>query len=271
MENNSLEHILIVIPARLNSTRLPYKVLADIGGKTMLHRVLEQCKKAIDPSKIVLCTDNKKCSLIAKKLGIKALLTSESCASGTDRIASVLDNLLEILLREYKNKYFDNIIELKKRTLIINVQGDQPFLDPKVIKEMCCSFYSHSETPEVVTPIFKLKKEEIHNPSIVKVLINQNFEAIYFSRSALPHVRDVGKDNWHLNYRYWGHVGIYGYRGDILSKWEKLPKSRLEQMEKLEQLRLIDAGIKVTTFKVEGDFLSIDTQNQLDAARNLLK
>ena len=270
MENNKIKNALIVVPARLNSSRLPNKVLADIGGKPMLQRVLEQCKKAIDPSKIVLCTESKKLCLLAKNLSIKFLLTSESCESGTDRIASVLDKLLEILSNGSNTDHFENKDDLKKSTLIINVQADQPFLDPKVIKEMCSFFYSHSELPEIVTPIFKLKKECIHNPAVVKALINQNSEAIYFSRSALPHVRDENKDKWHIHHDYWGHVGIYGFRADILSNWQKLPLSMLENSEKLEQLRFIDSGIKISTFKVEGDFLSIDTKDQLEKARNLL-
>ena len=267
MEHNKIKNVLVVVPARLNSSRLPNKVLADIGGKPMLHRVLEQCKKAINPSKIVLCTDSERLSLIAKKLSIKSLLTSESCDSGTDRIASVLDKLLEISWDSSKKNNFKNINDLTKRTLIINVQGDQPFIDPKIIKEMYSFFYSHLELPEIVTPIFKLIKESIHNPAVVKALINQNCEAIYFSRSALPHIRERNKDEWHIYHDYWGHLGIYGFRADILSSWKRLPLSKLERTEKLEQLRFIDAGIKINTFKVEGDFLSIDTNEQLEELR----
>tara|TARA_B100000886_G_scaffold314366_1_gene251607 strand:+ start:160 stop:987 length:828 start_codon:yes stop_codon:yes gene_type:complete len=267
MEDNKIKNVLLVVPARLNSSRLPNKVLADIGGKSIINRVLEQCKKAINPSKIVLCTDSERLSLIAKKLNIKSLLTSESCDSGTDRISSVLDKLLEISWDSSKKNNFKNINDLKKRTLIINVQGDQPFIDPEIIKEMYSFFYSHSELPEIVTPIFKLKKDNIHNPAVVKVLINKNCEAVYFSRSALPHIRDKNKDEWHLYYNYWGHVGIYGFRADILSIWRSLQLSQLESSEKLEQLRFIDAGIKINTYKVEGNCLSIDTNEQLEELR----
>ena len=270
MKNNIKANVLLVVPARLNSSRLPNKVLADIGGKPMLQRVLEQCKKAIDTSKIVLCTDSEKLSSLAKNLSINSILTSESCDSGTDRIASVIDKLIEISSNSFNNYPYENIDDLKKGTLIINVQGDQPFLDPKVIKEMCSFFYGASELPSVVTPIYKLQKESIHNPSVVKVLVNRNSEAIYFSRSALPHIRDKSKDKWHLYYNYWGHVGIYGFRADILSNWEKLQSSKLESSEKLEQLRFIDAGIKIKAFKVRGDFFAIDTKEQLEKARNYL-
>lgn len=268
MKNNIKKNVLIVVPARLNSSRLPNKVLADIGGKPMLQRVLEQCKKAIDRSKILLCTDSKKLSLLAKNLNIKSLLTSESCNSGTDRIASVIDTLTEISTSNPNKGNLENVDDIIKNTLIINVQVDQPFLEPKVIKKLISFFYSFSKLPAIVTPIYKLQKDNIHNPSIVKVLINKNCEAVYFSRSALPHIRDKKKDEWHLYYDYWGHVGIYGFRADILSVWSTLSQSNLEKNEKLEQLRFIDSGIKINTFKVEGDFLSIDTSEQLEEVRN---
>ena len=271
MKNNTKANVLLVVPARLNSSRLPNKVLADIGGKPMLQRVLEQCKKAIDTSKIVLCTDSEKLSSLAKNLSINSILTSESCDSGTDRIASVIDKLIEISSNSFNNYPYENIDDLKKGTLIINVQGDQPFLDPKVIKEMCSFFYGASELPSVVTPIYKLQKESIHNPAVVKVLVNKNSEAVYFSRSALPHIRDKRRDEWHLYYDYWGHVGIYGFRADILSNWERLQTSKLESSEKLEQLRFIDAGIKIKAFKVNGDFFAIDTRDQLEKARDFFK
>ena len=109
----------------------------------------------------------------------------------------------------------------------------------------------------------------MHNPNLVKTLITSKKEIIYFSRSALPFIRDKDKETWSTEYQYWGHVGIYGYRGDILQQWNSLPESNLEKLEKLEQLRLIDAGIKFSAFEVEGDFLSIDTQDQLELARKI--
>ena len=147
MKNNTKANVLLVVPARLNSSRLPNKVLADIGGKPMLQRVLEQCKEAIDTSKIVLCTDSKKLSSLAKNLSINSILTSESCNSGTDRIASVLDKIIEISTSGSKKYNFENIDDLKKNTLIINVQGDQPFLDPRVLDEMCSFFIDPPSCP----------------------------------------------------------------------------------------------------------------------------
>ena len=162
------------------------------------------------------------------------------------------------------------ILMILKNTLIINVQGST-FSRSGVIEEMCSFFYSSSELPSIVTPIYKLQKESIHNPSVVKVLVNKNSEAVYFSRSALPHIRDKRRDEWHLYHDYWGHVGIYGFRADILSNWERLQTSKLESSEKLEQLRFIDAGIKIKAFKVNGDFFAIDTRDQLEKARDFFK
>ena len=156
-----------------------------------------------------------------------------------------------------------------EETLIINVQGDQPFIDPKIIDKMVEFALNKDKIPEVVTPIYKIQDEDIHNPNLVKTLISNNKEIIYFSRSPLPYIRDEIKENWSKKFQYWGHVGIYGYRADILMKWELLPQSNLEKLEKLEQLRLIDAGIKFHAFEVKGNFISIDTKEQLYLARKM--
>ena len=263
---------IIAVPARLNSSRLPKKVLENIGGKPMLIRVLEQCKKAIGPSEVLLCTDSEKLSKLANSIGIKSLMTGDSFKSGSERIASRIKEIIEITWEDNFTKTIEiDFLTKLKQTFIINVQADQPFLDPSIISKMhdFCKF--KKESTEVVTPIYKLKKQEIHNESIVKTLINHSGQAIYFSRSPLPFIRDQIKDNWHLHYDYFGHVGIYGYRADILSNWFNYPSSKLEESEKLEQLKLIDSGIKIGTFFVEGNFVSIDTQEQLEIARNLIK
>jgi 3-deoxy-manno-octulosonate cytidylyltransferase (CMP-KDO synthetase) len=112
-----------------------------------------------------------------------------------------------------------------------------------------------------------MERDKVHNPNVVKTLLAADGRALYFSRSALPHVRGADPDDWHGHASFWGHVGIYGYRADVLAGWKDLPHSPLEQIEKLEQLRLIEAGISIGTFPVEGDFLSVDTAEQLEQAR----
>tara|TARA_Y100000589_G_C27199029_1_gene648506 strand:+ start:1338 stop:2141 length:804 start_codon:yes stop_codon:yes gene_type:complete len=257
---------IVAVPARLESSRLPNKVLADIGGKSMINRTLEACNNSKLVSKIVLCTDSSILLEKAKIWGFDVLMTSKNCQSGTERIASVFDDLFKIAWGEIDPK--SNKDNLIKNTYIINVQGDQPFIDPKVIDNVVEAFLK-KPNHEVITPIYKLKPENIHNPNVVKTLINNFKEAIYFSRSPLPYVRDVKTEYWYKYTTFWGHVGIYGYRGDILNNWNNLPVSQLENSEKLEQLRIIDGGYKISTIEVEGDFLSVDTQDQLEEARKI--
>ena len=250
-----LMQIVIAVPARLESTRLPGKVMKDICGKPMLRRVFDQCLKAKSVNSIFLCTDSPLLIKSANDWGINAILTSKDCKSGSERISSVIPKLIGNTSPE--------------KSLIINVQGDQPFIDETVIDLMVEEFEKRISTPKVMTPVYELSKENIHNPNVVKVLLTNDKRAIYFSRSAIPHVRDVSPENWHSYSKYWGHVGIYGYRGDVLAKWLDFPYSELEKNEKLEQLKLIDAGIQIDTFVVNKESLSVDTLDQLNDAREI--
>jgi len=247
---------IVAVPARLESSRLPGKVMADIGGKPMLQRVLERCSQATAPVAVFFCTDSPELTEAASSWGFDVILTSPACESGSDRIASVADQLLARGGSCEPN-----------RTLIINVQGDQPFIDPAVIDAMAAEFNRRSPTPEVLTPVYRLSSEKVHNPNVVKTLIAADGRALYFSRSAVPHVRDIDPAHWPQHTIYWGHVGIYGFRADVLQRWNSLPHSPLEHTEKLEQLRLIEAGITIGTFPVEGESLSVDTAEQLEQAR----
>jgi len=247
---------IVAVPARLESSRLPGKVMADIGGKPMLQRVLERCSQATAPAAVLLCTDSPDLASSASAWGFDAILTSPACESGSERIASVADQLLS---RGGSGE--------AHRTLIINVQGDQPFIDPAVIDAMAAEFNRRSPTPEVLTPVYRLSSEKVHNPNVVKTLLAADGRALYFSRSAVPHVRDIAPAHWPQHTTYWGHVGLYGYRADVLQRWNALPHSPLEHTEKLEQLRLIEAGITIGTFPWEGNSLSVDTAEQLEQAR----
>jgi 3-deoxy-manno-octulosonate cytidylyltransferase (CMP-KDO synthetase) len=254
---------LVAVPARLESSRLPNKVMADIGGLPMLERVLRRCAGARRPAAVVLCTDNEALQSAAEGWGFPVLITSADCSSGSDRLASVVGRLAE--LAQAPGAMAADL----ERTVILNVQGDQPFIDPAVIDAMAAEFERRTPTPEVLTPVYRMEAEKVHNPNVVKTLLAADGRALYFSRSALPHVRGKDPDQWHDHAPYWGHVGIYGYRADVLARWPALPHSPLEQIEKLEQLRLIEAGIAIGTFPVDGDFLSVDTADQLERARAL--
>ena len=263
-----IKRCVVAVPARLESSRLPNKVLADIGGMPMLQRVLEQCRQAKGPAEVVLCTDSDLLKAMAEDWGFPVLMTSASCRSGSERIASVADQLIAIAWDEQADSW--NQKKRKQRlakTAVINVQGDQPFLDPGVVTAMALEFERRDPVPAVITPVYRLKAETIHNPNVVKTLLAIDGRALYFSRSAIPHVRDVDPVDWHRHATYWGHVGMYGFRGDVLACWSGLPASPLEALERLEQLRLIEAGYTIATFAVEGTSLSVDTAEQLEEAR----
>ena len=265
-----IQRSVVAVPARLASSRLPNKVLAEIGGKPMIQRVLEQCAKAQGPTSVVLCTDSTRLQNLAEGWGFPVLMTSAACRSGSDRIASVVDELVGSAWNEEPDKWDAQIrADRLERTAVINVQGDQPFLDPAVVTTMVEEFNMRQPVPEVVTPVYRLGPMTIHNPAVVKTLLAHDGRAVYFSRSAIPHVRDVNPAEWHEHTEYWGHVGMYGYRGDVLAAWDRLPHSPLEDVERLEQLRLIEAGHTITTFQVGCAALSVDTPEQLEQAHKM--
>ena len=268
----TIQRSVVAVPARLASSRLPGKVLADIGGKPMIQRVLEQCTKADGPAEVVLCTDSEQLQQMAQDWGFSVLMTSSNCSSGSERIASVADQLVARAWGESVDGWDVQMRRSRlESTAVINVQGDQPFLDPAVVSDMVRAFHSCEPVPAVVTPVYRLTPQTIHNPAVVKTLLAHDGRALYFSRSAIPHVRDVNPELWHEHTDYWGHVGMYGFRGDVLAMWDQLPASPLEDVERLEQLRLIEAGLTIATFQVEGTSLSVDTSEQLEQARNLLR
>ena len=259
--------IIIAIPARLESKRLPNKVLKDINGEPMLKRVLDRCSNCEIESQLIVCTDSEEIKKNVIDWGYEIKLTSKNCNSGSQRIASVIDELVlqsfGINKESFKEKKY--LEEILNNTLVVNVQGDQPFINPKLISEIYESFIKNPQF-EVITPVYKLANKDIHNPNVVKTLISKNGKALYFSRSAIPHVRGVDPSCWYKYYSYWGHIGIYGYRASILSKWNSMPSSKLEVLESLEQLRLIDSGITIDTFKTDSYSISIDTEEQLREA-----
>ncbi len=240
---------VVAVPARLESTRLPRKVLADIGGKAMLQRVLERCAEACKPDEVVLCTDSPELQQISKSWGFRSIMTSPSCTSGTDRIASVVNEI--------------------DADIIINVQGDQPFIDPKVIDLVIHECVTRNPPPQVMTPIFRLQQNQLHNSNTVKTLLNGVGDALYFSRSAIPYQRDVPPENWVSTAPYWGHVGLYAYQSEVLKQWPLLRLSHLEELEKLEQLRFIDNGIRISTIEISGPSPEVNVPDDLDLVRQL--
>lgn len=248
--------VVIAVPARLASSRLPGKVLAPIAGRPMLRHVLERCRLARGGPPVVVCTDSDQIAAAVQGWDFPVLMTPAHCSSGSERLATVTAALLALAGGAGP-----------ERTLVINVQADQPLLDPAILEAMVERFAAAAGGRRVLTPVYRLGPEQLHDPAVVKVLRAGDGRALTFSRSALPHVRDVDPLHWHQHATYWGHVGIYGYRGDVLASWDALPPSPLEALEKLEQLRLLEAGVPIHTFAVAGDCLSVDTPDQLELAR----
>lgn len=240
-----------IIPARYASTRFPGKPLADINGKSMIQRVYEQASKSLD--KVVVATDDERIFNAVKEFGGQVVMTSENHKSGTDRCAEAAKKI---------GLPFDD------QTVVINIQGDEPFIKPEQIEELKSCFDS-PETQIASLGRVIIKQADMWNENIPKIVLNANSEAMYFSRSTIPFVRGVEKVNWNDQYPFLAHIGIYAYRTDILAQIVKLQMGTLEQLESLEQLRWLENGYKVKINKSK--FLShgVDTPEDLEKVKKL--
>lgn len=241
--------ILGVIPARYASTRFPAKPLADIAGQTMIEWVYGQAKKSTQLDRVIVATDNQKIYDHVKLKGGEVCMTSEDHVSGTDRCAEAL---------ALTHEHFD---------YVVNIQGDEPFIDPRQIDLLASLLDGKAE---LATLIKKLTDPDaLHNSNIVKVISNAKQEAIYFSRSPLPHLRNIPKEEWFSKQLYYKHIGMYGYRADILDEITRLPPSPLEFAESLEQLRWIENGYKIKVAETDIESMGIDTPEDLERAIQL--
>jgi 3-deoxy-manno-octulosonate cytidylyltransferase (CMP-KDO synthetase) len=236
---------VIAIPARLQSNRLPRKVLADIGGKTLLERTHEVAVRA-DAGPVVVLTDSEEVADVVAAFGGEARLTDAELESGTARIAAVAHDLAG--------------------DTVVNLQGDAPLTDPSVVAQAARE--AAASGAPITMPVYPLTNaDEIHDPNVVKVLRAHDGETLYCSRSAVPHVRDAPAADWPRHARFWGHVGLYAYSADFLRTFDSLPASQLEETERLEQLRWLEAGLRIHTFEVEPQGTSVDTPAQLERVR----
>lgn len=237
--------VLGVIPARYGSSRFPGKPLIEIKGKSMIQRVYERSNQSEVLDDLVVATDDERIFEAVKKFGGKAVMTSMDHQSGTDRCLEAMQKM--------KGKF----------DIVINIQGDEPFIDPAQITDVAKCF-NDSET-DIATLVKRVHHaEELFNPSMVKVVINNRDQAMYFSRSVIPYLNEVPKESWTEQYEFLEHVGIYGYKTKALLEITQLPISSLEVHEKLEQLRWLENGftIKVAYTDVESE--PIDTQEDLE-------
>lgn len=241
-----------IIPARFASTRFPGKPLVDIKGKSMIQRVYEQVSKAIDD--VYVATDDQRIFDSVLAFGGKVIMTSDQHKSGTDRCYEAFSKL---------DKTFD---------VIINVQGDEPFIQPEQIFELKKCFDEPQTQIATLAKVFTVRDgfEALKNPNSPKLVINNRNEAMYFSRSIIPYLRGVDTDNWISNMTYLKHVGVYAYKAEVLRELTLLKQSPLEIAESLEQLRWLENGYRIKIGFTDVETVGIDTPEDLEKVKGLL-
>ena len=236
--------ILGIIPARYASSRFPGKALVDIQGKSMVHRTYLQATQCQSLDKVVVATDHNLIFDHCKENEIPVVMTSDKHQSGTDRCFEVVEKL---------DDNFD---------FVVNIQGDEPFINPLQIQELCDCLKEGTELATLVRPI---KSEEIlFDENKVKVVLNQRMQALYFSRQTIPYQRGHAKSEWLKYQTYYLHVGIYAYRTDILAKITALPLGSLEKLEALEQLRWLENGYAIQVNTTQFESHGVDTPADLN-------
>jgi 3-deoxy-manno-octulosonate cytidylyltransferase (CMP-KDO synthetase) len=252
-QSSPLAPFTVIIPARYTSTRLPGKMLADIGGAPMVVRVAQQAQ-ASGAQAVVVATDHAQIAQAVRAHGVQVCMTRVAHASGTDRLAEACE-----------------LLGLADDALIVNVQGDEPLIDPALIRLVARELDAHSEASmaTLAYPIFEA--ERFANPNVVKVVCDRAGNALYFSRAPIPHVRDGRADtNAPGGGSALHHVGIYAYRAHFLTRFTQLEPSALEQIEALEQLRALWHGHKIRVAVIgSAPAPGVDTQADLEHVRAL--
>ena len=236
---------IAVIPARYASTRLPGKPLLDICGKPLIQHVWETVSRARGLDEVVVATDDMRIAHAVQAFGGKVCMTSPDCRSGSDRVREVAASLAA--------------------DVYVNVQGDEPLLEASAIERLR-DVFTEDASVQVATLCSRISEEQARSPHQVKVIRDHAGNALYFSRAPLPFVRESGESTEFL-----GHVGIYAYRADVLRGFASLPFSPLEQAEKLEQLRFLQAGIPVRVLEVPPMGVGVDTPEDLERVRAVVR
>ena len=247
--------VVAIIPARFGSSRFPGKPLAEIHGRPMILHVYERALEVPGIDQVVVATDDSRIAECVETAGGTVFMTDPGHPSGTDRIAEVA-----------------RLIELSDNDVVVNIQGDQPLLDPQPAVEIVRMLL---DVPEVAmtTPACPLEAREALNPNRVKVVVDNNWKALYFSRALIPYYRDsdTGEDlPGGSGHYYLRHLGLYAYRQNFLQTFVTLPPGQLEQIERLEQLRALENGYSIGVVKVAEAPLEVDTPEDLDAVRSAL-
>jgi len=241
------QNVIGVIPARYGSSRFPGKVLANLAGKPMIQWVYEQASKSELLNQLFVAVDDERVKKVVEGFGGKAVMTRKEHQSGTDRIAEAVKNI--------------------ETDIVVNIQGDQPLLDARMIDEAVQPFF---DDPSIKMSTIKTKvgEEEYHDPAVVKVVVDENDFALYFSRSLIPFPREGKPIN------VYEHVGLYVYKKDFLLEISKLPQSFLEQIEMLEQLRILEKGYKIKVVETKSEHaagVSVDTPEDLAKVEKMIQ
>ena len=237
---------ICVIPARYSSTRLPGKPLKDICGKPMICRVWERASLAKSVTEVIVATDDDRILQAVEKNSGRAIMTRADHKTGTDRLAEVAEKFLDV-------------------EVIVNVQGDEPLIEPSLIDELIGEFVKDKNLQMATVATELVDEAEIKNPNNVKVVIDKNNDALYFSRSPIPYPRNVGKA------KVFKHIGIYAYRRNFLLNYAKMEPTPLEQSESLEQLRALENGFKIRVIKSSCRFVGVDTEEDLKLVNEIYR
>lgn len=243
--------VVAIIPSRYGSTRLPAKPLVDLCGAPMVQRVVEQARKARLVDRVIVATDHDAIAAVVRGFGGEAVMTSPDLPSGSDRIAAVAKGITA--------------------DIIVNVQGDEPLVDPEMIDQAIEPLLSDASilSGTVVRPISDA--EDITNPNVVKAVLDAQGFALYFSRSPIPFLRDADPSAWHTRHRYYKHFGLYVYRRPFLLEYASWPPTPLELSEKLEQLRILERGHRMKAAITAHDSIPVDTAADADRVRAILQ
>ena len=233
--------VLVVIPARLGSTRLNEKPLIDLCGKPLVQRVYEGASESKLANKVIVATDSEKIERKCQEFGADVMLTPSSIQTGSDRVAYVAEKLQE----EYD--------------IVVNVQGDEPFCTGEMVDDLIQSLINDSSCVMSTLKVKFQNQDDILNPNLVKVTEDNNNCAIYFSRSVIPHNRDNVE-----SFQYFRHLGYYAYKTDFLIKYSTMEQTSLEKIEMLEQLRVLENGFKIKVVETENDTIEINTPEDIE-------
>lgn len=228
-----------LIPARYASSRLPGKPLVEIAGKPMIQHVYERAGGARSIDRVIVATDDERIRDFVRDFGGEVVMTSTDHHSGTDRIAAVARELGDL-------------------SVVVNVQGDEPMLDPSILELLVDAL--EATDCDCATPVSRIvETRELFDTNIVKVVLRRDFAPLYFSRSPIPCVRDVAAEDWVERHAFYRHVGVYAYRPSALERFIHAPASALERCEQLEQLRMLDLGMTMLCVETEYDGIAVDT------------